>query len=141
MTERIFHRAGEPRPTAVWLAAAFLAVTLGACGHDHGPTAPAVAAGQCHVTCTDFSPSSYVSIAVSPSSLVCGVAANQSTLEAADKQAVVACGQSDCVPVVWGRDGVAAVAVDQVAYGWGWAPQSSSAAEGKAISSCESRTH
>jgi hypothetical protein len=144
MTERMPKKTGEPAATARWLAAGFLtvmlAVTMAACGHGHSPTAERVEAGQCHVTCTDFSPSSYVAIAVSPSSLVCGSAANLPSLADTEKQAVAACGRDDCVPVVWGRDGVAAVAVDQVAYGWGWAPAASSTAERKAIASCESRS-
>jgi len=109
-----------------------------ACGQEGSATIPAV--GVCHVVCSDYSNSSYVAIAVSPSSLVCGSAANQPTRNEAKKQAVAACGRPDCVPVVWGHDGVAASAVDQVAYGWGWAPDASSTAEARAIASCESRT-
>jgi len=44
------------------------------------------------------------------------------------------------VPVVWGDDGVVSVAVNNVAYGWGWAPQASSTADSRAIASCQSRT-
>ncbi len=51
-----------------------------------------------------------------------------------------ACGRSDRIPVVWGRRGVAAVAVNGVAYGWGWAPNASSTAEAEAVAHCESRT-
>jgi hypothetical protein len=53
---------------------------------------------------------------------------------------VAACGHPLCVPAVWGHDGVASLAVDQVAYGWGWAPQASSTADAKALASCQSRT-
>jgi hypothetical protein len=113
-----------------------------ACGQAESATNPAVgvAVGVCHVVCSDYSSSSYVAIAVSPSSLVCGSAANQATRNDAKRHAVAACGHPDCVPVVWGHDGVAALAVDQVAYGWGWAPQASSTADARAIASCESRT-
>jgi hypothetical protein len=53
---------------------------------------------------------------------------------------VAACGRGDCVPVIWGQSGVAAVAVDRAVYGWGWAVAASSTAEARAIADCESRT-
>lgn len=131
-------RHGGPRVIPLGLAAGSLTVALVACGGGDSPTA--VAAAQCHVVCSDASPSAYVAIAVSPSSLVCGAAANLGTAEQAKLRATTTCGRSDCVPVIWGHNGVAAVAVNQVAYGWGWAPDASSTAETKAIALCETRT-
>ena len=139
MAERMPARPGGPRASALGLVAGFLTVTLAACGQGDSPTA-LQAAGQCHVTCSDYSTSLYVAIAVSPSSLVCGSAANLGTADAAKKRAVATCGRGDCVPVIWGQGGVAAVAVDRVAYGWGWAVAASSTAEARAIALCESRT-
>jgi hypothetical protein len=87
--------------------------------------------------CSDFSTSAYVAIAVSPSSLTCATAANLPTAAAAKGRAVTACGRADCVPVVWGRDGVAALAEGQAAYGTGWAPDAASTAGARAIAACE----
>ena len=137
MSERMPARPGVHRAILLGLAAAFLTVALAAC--SQGTTAPE-AVGQCQVVCSDYSTSSYVAIAVSPSSLVCGSAANLGSADEAKSRAVIACGRGDCVPVVWGHNGVASVAVDRVAYGWGWAPDASSTADSKAISLCESRT-
>jgi hypothetical protein len=123
---------------ALGLAAVALTVALVACGGGNSPTNAAV--GVCHVVCSDFSSSAYVAIAVSPSSLACATAANLPTSEEAQKRAVAACGHADCTPVVWGHDGVASLAEDQVAYGWGWATAASSTADTRAIASCESRT-
>jgi hypothetical protein len=44
------------------------------------------------------------------------------------------------VPVLWGADGCAAVAVNEVAYGWGWANVSGAVAEARAVAHCQSRT-
>jgi len=137
MSERMPAKPGRHRATLLGLAAAILTVALAACGQ--GTTTPE-AVGQCQVVCSDYSTSSYVAIAVSPSSLVCGSAANLGSANEAKSRAVVACGRDDCVPVVWGHDGVAAVAVDRVAYGWGWAVAASSTASARAIALCESRT-
>ena len=139
MVERMPTRAGRRWAMLLGLLAASATI---ACGQGESAATPVVgvAVGVCHVTCSDYSSTSYVAIAVSPSSLVCGSAVNRATGEAAKRLAVTACGRPDCVPVVWGHDGVAALAVDQVAYGWGWAPQASSTADARAIASCESRT-
>jgi hypothetical protein len=131
-------KAGGPWAMPLGLLPVILMVGLAACGEENSPTSPA--AGACHVVCSDFSTSAYVAIAVSPSTLVCGSATNQPTANEAEKRAVAACGRPDCVPAVWGHDGVASLAVDQVAYGWGWAPQASATADAKAIASCQSRT-
>ncbi len=139
-----------PATFACVLSFGFLALASTGCGNGTSMTAPnptgstgtpSGSAGTCQVTCSDYSTSAFVVIAVSPSSLVCGSAANVSTLDDAKKRAVAACGRSDCVPVIWGRNGVAAVAVDRVAYGWGWAVNASSTADSKAIAMCESRSH
>ena len=137
--ETMSARPDRPRVMLLGLVAGFLTVALVSCGGGNSPTTAAVAA-QCHVSCSDASPSAYVAIAVSPSSLVCGAAANLGTAEQAKLRATTTCGRSDCVPVIWGHNGVAAVAVNQVAYGWGWAPDASSTAETKAIALCETRT-
>jgi hypothetical protein len=141
MVERMPAWSGGPRAIPLGLVAGFLTVALAACGDS--PTGPgrSGSAGPCRVACSDASASLHVAIAVSPSSLVCGSAANLGTADEAKKQAVAACGRGDCVPVVWGHGGVAAVAVDQVAYGWGWAAAASATAEARAIALCESRTH
>ena len=143
MAERMPGRPGVPRATALGLVAGFLTLALVACGQGSSSTAPEPtgAAGLCHVVCSDYSTSLYVAIAVSPSSLACGSATNLGTADEARKQAVAACGRGDCVPVVWGHKGVAAVAVSRVAYGWGWAVAASSTADTRAIDLCESRTH
>jgi hypothetical protein len=133
-------RPGEPRAISLGLVAGFLTVALAACGQGSSPTTATGSTAQCHVACSDAS-SAYVAIAVSPTSLVCGAAANVGTEEEAKKQAVATCGHGDCVPVIWGRSGVAAVAVSQDAYGWGWADAASSTAEAKAVALCASRTH
>lgn len=138
MAKRTPAKADEPRAMALGLAGLALTVALAACGGGNSPTSAAV--GVCHVVCSDFSSSAYVAIAVSPSSLACGTAANQPNSEEAQRRAVAACGHADCTPVVWGHDGVASLAEDQVAYGWGWAPAASSTADARAIASCESRT-
>jgi len=65
---------------------------------------------------------------------------NKSTEAAAKSGAIAACGHADCVPVVWGDDGVLSVAVNNVAYGFGWARNASKTADARAIASCESRT-
>ncbi len=141
MTKKMPARPGGSRVT-LGLAAGFLTLALAGCSEGFSPTEPGqvAAPGQCRVTCSDYSTSLYVAIAVSPSALVCGSAANLTTVAAAKKQAVLACGREDCTPVVWGHSGVAAVAVDRLAYGWGWAPNAESTADAKAIASCESRT-
>ncbi|HXK09555.1 MAG TPA: DUF4189 domain-containing protein [Vicinamibacteria bacterium] len=143
MTLNMQARPGEPRPKRIGLVAGFLTVALAACGQGTSPTSvsgPSGTAGACHVTCSDYSTSLYVAIAVSPSTLECGTATNMGTSDAAKKAAVSTCGKGDCVPVVWGQRGVAAVAVDQVAYGWGWAADAASTADSRAIASCVSRT-
>ena len=117
-----------------------MTVALVACGQGNSPTATAAEAGPCQIICSDAAPSSFVAIAVSPSSLACGQATSSSNGEDAQTLAVKACGHSDCVPVVWGHDGVAAVAVNRVAYGWGWANDASSTAEARATALCQSRT-
>ncbi len=137
MADRMPGTPGASRAIPLGLVAGILAIASVACGEGNSPTA--VAAGQCHVVCGDYS-SLHIAIAVSPSSLVCGTAANVATLDAAKKEAVAACGRSDCVPVVWGQGGVASVAVNRVAYGWGWAVAASSTADAMAVASCESRT-
>jgi hypothetical protein len=137
MAERMPGKPGAPRAIPLGLVAGFVTFALAACGQGNSPTA--VSAGPCHVVCGDYS-SLHVAIAVSPSSLVCGTAANLDTLEEAKSQSVAACGRSDCVPVIWGHGGVASVAVNRVAYGWGWAQGASSTADAMAIASCESRT-
>ena len=135
MVEGMPTKAGGPRARLLGLAAVILTVVSIACGQGNSPTS--AAAGACHVVCSDFSTSAYVAIAVSPSSLVCATAANQPTAEAAKVRAVTACGQSDCMPVVWGRDGVAALAEGQAAYGGGWAADAASTADARAIAACE----
>ncbi len=136
-------RRSGPRLMAFGLAAGLLTISLVACGGGTSmstATQPSAAAGQCHVICSDASPSGYLAIAVSPSALVCGAGVSAASSEAAKKQAVLVCGHSDCTPVVWGKDGVGAVAVNQTAYGWGWANDASSTAENRALTLCESRT-
>jgi hypothetical protein len=141
MTKRKSTPAGGPWAMQPGLLAVILMVASIACGQGNQGNSPTTSAvGLCHVVCSDFSSSAYVAIAVSPSSLACGTAANLPTSEEAQKRAVAACGRVDCVPVVWGHDGVAALAEDQVAYGWGWAVAASSTADARAIASCESRT-
>ena len=142
MAERKQARPGGPRLMSTGLVVGLLTFALVSCGQGNSSTAPEPtgAAGLCHVVCSDYSTSLYVAIAVSPSSLACGTATNLGTADEAKKRAVATCGRGDCVPVVWGHGGVAAVAVDQVAYGWGWAAAASSTAEARAISLCESRT-
>ncbi len=143
MPEKVSAKRGVVRAIPLGLVASVLVISIVACGKGNSPTSamtPNAAAGQCHVICGDSSPSMYVAIAVSPSALVCGSATNLPNADDAKAQAVAACGRGDCVPVVWGRDGVASVAVDQVAYGWGWANAASSTADARAIASCESRT-
>ncbi len=142
MAETVSAKRSFARAIPLGLIAGILAIAPVACGGGDSPTGASmpVAAGQCHVICGNSSTSLYVAIAVSPSALVCGSAANLPDATEAKKQAVANCGRSDCVPVVWGHGGVASVAVDQVAYGWGWAPDASSTADARAIASCESRT-
>ena len=141
MAERMMSaRPGGPRAMALGLAGGVLTVALVACGQGNSPAAVPVSDAVCQVTCSDASPSAYVAIAVSPSSLVCGQATSPSSGEDAQKRAVATCGHSDCVPVIWGHQGVAAVAVNRLAYGWGWANDASSTAEARAIALCQSRT-
>jgi hypothetical protein len=141
MAKRMPEKPGGLREVSLVLAAVFLTIALATCGAGNKTTAPTGSAGACQVACSDYSTSEFVAIAVSPSSLVCGSAANLSTLDDAKKRSVAACGRADCVPVVWGHSGVAAVAVDRVAYGWGWAVNSSATAESRAVALCESRSH
>jgi hypothetical protein len=145
MAERTPARPGGYRAKKLGLVAGILSVALVACGHEDSPTStgaggPSAWAGQCHIICSEYSTNQYVAIAVSPSRLLCGSAANLRTLSEAKTRAVATCGQADCVPVIWGQSGVAAVAVNRVVYGWGWAPAASSTADSRAIASCESRT-
>ncbi len=128
--------------TLIGLAAGFLTIVVMACGPvkgTTGATSATAAAGGCHVICSAAT-ASHGAAAVSPSALVCGVAVNQSTLVGAKDGAVAACGHADCVPVVWGDNGVVSVAVNNVAYGWGWAVDASSTADSRAIATCQSRT-
>ncbi|HXY41350.1 MAG TPA: DUF4189 domain-containing protein [Vicinamibacteria bacterium] len=125
----------------IGLAAGFLTVLV-ACSPEKGSTgttAATAAAGGCHVICSDAT-SSHGAAAVSPSALVCGVAVNQSTEARAKDGAVAACGRPDCVAVVWGDNGVVSVAVNNVAYGWGWAQDASKTADARAVANCQSRT-
>ncbi len=128
--------------TLIGLAAAFLASVPRACDPQKGGTgvtSATGAAGGCHVICSSAT-ASHGAAAVSPSALVCGVAVNKSTEERAKSGAVAACGHADCVAVVWGDNGVMSVAVNGVAYGWGWAQDASKTADARALASCQSRT-
>ncbi len=128
--------------TRIGLAAGFLAFVLVACDPVKGgssATSATAAAGGCHVICSEAT-ASHGAAAVSPSALVCGVAVNQSTEARAKAGAVAACGHADCVALVWGDNGVVSVAVNNVAYGWGWAADASRTADSRAIASCQSRT-
>ncbi len=143
MTEQTPARPARSRVRSLGLIAGLLTIVLVGCGGGSSTstaTQPNAAAGPCHVICSDASPSAFVAIAVSPSALVCGAGVSAGSSEAAKKQAVLVCGHGDCTPVVWGKDGVGAVAVSQNAYGWGWANDASSTAEDRAIALCESRT-
>ena len=124
---------------------------LGACGKNSPfepdpvtPTpTPTPPPGPCEVICWACS-GQWAAVALSPSTHYCGWSADYSTLAGAKQRAVNECtkissGAADCQSVVWVQNGCAAVAVNRVAYGWGWAG-SQSTAEATAISQCQAHT-
>ena len=98
-----------------------------------------VVPNTCSVTCWACSFNSYGAIALSPSGLQCGWAANYSSRAGAESAAVQFCGGGDCTPILWFSNQCGALAVGtHRQYGWGLAGTRADA-ESRAMAECLGR--